>query len=91
MDVSLIACTNKRAPINKSCGVSGSEKIITAIEKEIDKRGLKVKVERVGCLGECERGPNMRIAPGGKFFRQVTLESVDEICLALENFISSNP
>jgi (2Fe-2S) ferredoxin len=29
---------------------------------------LPVKIKPVKCLGECERGPNLRIAPGEKFF-----------------------
>jgi (2Fe-2S) ferredoxin len=68
--------------------MGGSEKIADAIESGLQERGLSLQVERIHCLGECAEGPNLRLAPGGKFFHHVKLADVpailDEIAALLK-------
>lgn len=63
------------------CTSSGSEKIITALETEIEKNGLKdeVSVVRTGCHGLCALGPIMIIYPEASFYSMVQPEDVAEI------------
>lgn len=63
------------------CTASGSEPIIDAFQKEIEKKGLskEVKVVQTGCLGLCELGPNVLIYPEGSYYCRVKPEDVAEI------------
>ncbi|SHM63268.1 NAD(P)-dependent iron-only hydrogenase diaphorase component flavoprotein [Caldanaerovirga acetigignens] len=63
------------------CTASGSEPVMEAFEKEIEKRGLskEVKVLLTGCLGLCELGPNIIIYPEGTYYCKVKAEDVPEI------------
>ncbi|MFO7152826.1 MAG: NADH-quinone oxidoreductase subunit NuoF [Bacillota bacterium] len=63
------------------CTASGSESVMEAFEKEIEKRGLskEVKVLLTGCLGLCELGPNIIIYPEGTYYCKVKVEDVPEI------------
>ncbi len=63
------------------CVASGSEPIMEAFEKEIEKKGLskEVKVVQTGCLGLCELGPNVLIYPEGSYYCTVKAEDVPEI------------
>ncbi|TYP57657.1 NADH-quinone oxidoreductase subunit NuoF [Thermosediminibacter litoriperuensis] len=63
------------------CTASGSEPVMEAFEKEIEKHGLskEVKVLLTGCLGLCELGPNIIIYPEGTYYCRVKPEDVPEI------------
>ncbi|WP_213996592.1 NADH-quinone oxidoreductase subunit NuoF [Tepidanaerobacter sp. EBM-49] len=63
------------------CTASGSEAVLDAFEKEIEKKGLskEVKVVQTGCLGLCELGPNVLIYPEGSYYCTVKPEDVPEI------------
>ncbi|ADL07465.1 NADH-quinone oxidoreductase subunit NuoF [Thermosediminibacter oceani] len=63
------------------CTASGSESVMDAFEKEIEKHGLsgEVKVLLTGCLGLCELGPNIIIYPEGTYYCRVKAEDVPEI------------
>ena len=64
-----------------ACHATGSEKIVAAIEQEIENQGLKGKVDfrRTGCHGFCERGPIVVIYPEEICYLQVQPEDVPEI------------
>jgi len=66
---SLLICINERQdPTRPSCARRGSLKLAQAIEQGIVERGIALKIERIHCLGHCQKGPTMRLAPGGKFY-----------------------
>ncbi|MBF0381443.1 MAG: (2Fe-2S) ferredoxin domain-containing protein [Magnetococcales bacterium] len=83
MEISLITCIKERFTGKPSCAGRGSVELIDDIEKEIKNRGLPVVVERVHCLGECAKGPNMRIAPGGSFFYGMNRDKIPELMESL--------
>jgi (2Fe-2S) ferredoxin len=75
-----IVCINKRPSLSQpSCASRGGVSLALALETEIAAQGLAVAVERVRCLGECAKGPNLRLAPGGKFFHAVKLDQISDI------------
>lgn len=85
---SLVVCINNRfAASRPSCAMGGSEAIADALQQGIWQRGLPLAVERLHCLGECARGPNLRIAPGGKFYHHVKLADVPAILDELEELL----
>jgi NADH:ubiquinone oxidoreductase subunit E len=81
----VIVCINNRFTASRpSCAMGGSEKIADQLEAGLRERGLGVQVERVHCLGECANGPNLRLAPGGRFFHKVKLADVPAILDEIE-------
>jgi NADH:ubiquinone oxidoreductase subunit F (NADH-binding)/(2Fe-2S) ferredoxin/Pyruvate/2-oxoacid:ferredoxin oxidoreductase delta subunit len=64
-----------------ACHASGTEKVATAIEQELEKEGLKTEVDfrRTGCHGFCERGPIVVIYPEEICYLQVKPEDISEI------------
>lgn len=63
------------------CTSSGSQQILTALQTEIEKAGLKeeVAVVQTGCHGLCALGPIMLIYPEGTFYSMVNVEDIPEI------------
>lgn len=61
-------CINYRAnPDLPSCGARGGSEIAQALKAAVATQGLPVEVVTFNCLGECERGPNVKLSPGGEF------------------------
>ena len=60
------------------CVSCGSFKIGTAIERELDKRGLsqEVQVVKTGCQGFCAEGPVLIVQPDGVFYCGITDKDV---------------
>ena len=65
------------------CGqAAGAEAVADSIEAELEKRGLKAQVSRVGCLGLCFAEPLVDVLVPGQsrtFYGNVSLEMVPEI------------
>lgn len=63
------------------CTSSGSQKIIEALQTEIDKNDLakEVSVVQTGCHGLCALGPIMIIYPEAAFYSMVKIEDIPEI------------
>lgn len=80
-----IVCTNRRLG-KPSCHGSA---IADALEAALHRRGLTMQVQRSVCLGACEQGPNVRIAPGGRFFHQMSIARIDELIAAATCSVSS--
>jgi (2Fe-2S) ferredoxin len=69
---------------------SGSLDLIGKVETMIATEQLEVPVVRRECLGRCETGPVMRIAPGGPFFTEIDEACLVDIIAGLKLFIESN-
>lgn len=83
----IIVCVNYRAnPDQPSCAARGSEEIAQHLETEVAKRHLPISVERFYCLGHCDHGPNLHLAPGGLFFHYLSLENIAEALSEIEHF-----
>ena len=88
--VRLVACVNQRLGAGqRSCVGSGSLALIERVERLLEQRGLAVPVVRRECLGRCEQGPAMRIAPGGPFFTEIDEAGLATIIRELEKFIAA--
>ncbi|MGD9962430.1 MAG: NADH-ubiquinone oxidoreductase-F iron-sulfur binding region domain-containing protein [Thermoplasmata archaeon] len=63
------------------CRAYGCEDLIAALKNEVEKSGLKGKVEvkATGCPGFCERGNLVVIYPEGIFYQRVKTEDVPDI------------
>lgn len=88
--VRLIVCINKRLGTGqRSCVDSGSLDYIARIRAMISEHDLGVAIVERECLGKCEQGPVMRIAPAGRFFTEIDEAKLDSIILELKAFIAS--
>ena len=77
---SLVICINRRLGSNTpSCAGRGSEGLADELERELAHAGLAVELRRIECLGQCDLGPNLRIAPGGAFYHGVGLDDLPAI------------
>jgi (2Fe-2S) ferredoxin len=83
----LIACVNQRLGTGqRSCVGSGSLDLISKIESMLVEEGLEIAIVRRECLGRCEQGPVMRIAPGGRFFTEIDETALAAIIEELKTF-----
>ncbi len=73
------------------CFSGGSAKILEALRKEVEKRGLKDEVEllQTGCNGFCARGPILVVYPDGIFYEMLGLDDVPK--LVEEHFLKGRP
>ena len=86
--VRLVVCINKRLGTGqRSCAGSGSLELIGKIESMLSAEGLDILLVRRECLGRCERGPAMRIAPGGPFVTEIDESGLGLIIAELKVFI----
>ena len=85
MITKIIICVNHRANASQpSCAARGSEELAHCLEVELGKRDLGITVERFNCLGLCEQGPNIRLAPGGRFYHQVGMGDLPALMADVE-------
>ena len=70
----------------KSCAGSGSRELIKLMQQRLADSGDNIPIVEQVCLGRCEQGIAMRIAPGGPFFTEVSAKDIDAILLALRAF-----
>lgn len=83
----IVVCINHRAnPDQPSCGGRGGEAIACALEQALEKHGLTIPVERFNCLGRCETGPNLRLAPAGPFYQQLNVADVPTLIPNIRKF-----
>lgn len=79
-EVRLVVCVNERlGPGKKSCAGSGSRELIQILQQKFKEEGIDWPIVEQVCLGRCEEGIAMRIAPGGPFFTQVSQSGLDKL------------
>ena len=87
----LIVCVNERLGTGqRSCVGSGSLKLINQLEAVFVAENFDVPIVRRECLGRCQEGPVMRIAPAGPFFCEIDATTLEEIVAQLKTFIANH-
>lgn len=80
----LLVCINRRTnPDLPSCGTRGGLELAELAESECTRLGLDIHVERFHCLGLCELGPNLKIAPEGDFIHTATQQDLLSVLAGL--------
>ena len=83
----MVVCVNERLGMGqRSCAGSGSQELISKARALLQAMELDLEVTEQVCLGRCQEGITMRIAPGGPFFTRVTEQRLAEIINALKAF-----
>ncbi len=67
------------------CLSSHSDRVLEALEKEIEERGLgeSCRARGVGCMGPCAAGPVVSVEPDGMLYGRVKPEDAADIVAAL--------
>ena len=76
---SILVCVNYRDGHEKSCAGSGSQALLEAINKKLISKNLDIEVQTLKCFGRCHNGPVLRVAPGGDFFENFSVEQIDKL------------
>ena len=63
------------------CVSSGCQEVAQALEREISKHKLQdeIKVVMTGCIGACDLGPVIAVAPEGVFYQKLKAEDAVKI------------
>lgn len=76
-------CTNERPEGHPrgDCASKGSKDVVSAMKTEVARRKLKaeIRVNKAGCLDNCERGVSVVVYPEGVWYGHVTVDDVVEI------------
>lgn len=81
----IVICINRRfGTATPSCAGRGSEAMANELERLLTESGLEIEVKRVKCLGQCEHGPNLRIAPGGRFYHHLSVDDLAKVITELQ-------
>lgn len=87
----LVVCVNQRLGAGqRSCAGSGSRDLIQQLKTHLTNASLDVPIVERECLGRCEQGPAMRIAPGGQFFTEVGASDLVAIVDQLREMVEAN-
>lgn len=87
----VLICINRRLRSDQpSCASRGSYALADEIEKGLLERNIPMTIERSVCLGQCQKGPTIRLVPGGKFYLGMELNEIgkflddlEEICFQI--------
>lgn len=81
-DFHFFICQNQR-PDNhpRGCCLSkGSDKLLNYMKARVKELGIQnIRINKAGCLDQCEKGPAMVVYPEGIWYSPKTSEDVDEI------------
>lgn len=76
----LLVCINERFGYNSaSCAQRGSKALLQQLKEAVASQGMGITVDTVVCFGKCKEGPNVRLAPGGRFWHHVDAADVPGI------------
>lgn len=79
----VFVCGNQRSPDHRRgcCDPAGSDQLRNELKAIAKQRGLApdVRVNKAGCLEQCEHGPVMVVYPQGIWYGNVTIEDVPRI------------
>lgn len=77
--VSILVCVNQCFGPRKPCCGDAGKSLLNQIQQQLEAQSESLAVEPLACFGYCSEGPNVRIAPGGRFFHQCTAADIPAI------------
>jgi (2Fe-2S) ferredoxin/predicted O-methyltransferase YrrM len=87
----VLVCTQDKPDGVPCCARKGGPQLLEALRAEVQGQGLAddVLVTGCGCLGLCERGPNVVVYPEGRWYTEVGPEEAQRI--AREHLAAGEP
>jgi (2Fe-2S) ferredoxin len=79
----VFVCQNSRpagAP-RRSCTADGTSPVLASLQQKVHEAGLgaKVRINKAGCLNQCEHGPVMVVYPEAVWYGNVSPDDAAEI------------
>jgi (2Fe-2S) ferredoxin len=86
----VFVCTNDRGGERKSCADNNSQLVKAKLKDVVNDKGWKgkVRISTSGCMGLCEKGPNVMIYPQRVWFSEVSPDAMDDIVSAIEDIVA---
>ena len=87
----IFVCTNDRKGARKSCADGDNLAVRSSLKEEVKKRGWtgKVRVSQCGCLGLCQKGPNVILYPHKIWYSGVSEKDSGAIISKVESIMAS--
>ncbi len=80
----LTLCVNvRKEDFVPSCGRRGSLELREKLEAALRERGLDLEFQTIACLGQCDKGPNARLAPSNSWFHAIGQNDVPALLSVL--------
>lgn len=87
MTKKILVCTNFRANLNNpSCAARDSQLVLAALKQELINKHITLEIDESPCMGYCNVGPNIRLAPNGEFFHGVSTINLAQLIQAAKKF-----
>jgi (2Fe-2S) ferredoxin len=80
----VFVCQHAREEGLSSCGAQGGADILSALKRLCRERNLGLRVSGSGCLGPCEKGPNVMVYPHKLWFQAVRQQDLPDLVDELE-------
>ncbi len=81
-DFHFFICQNQR-PDNHprgSCLIKGSDKLLNYMKARVKELKIpNIRINKAGCLDQCEKGPAMIVYPEGIWYRATSIEDIEAI------------
>lgn len=86
----VFVCVHDRQGARKSCADGTNVAVRTRLKQEVADRGWKgrARISQCGCMGLCQKGPNVVIYPQNIWFSQVGLEDIEKIVKEMAGLIA---
>ena len=80
-EMQIFICTNDRKGESPSCGDHQGETIFRELRRIAKERGIPslFRVAQAKCLGQCGRGVNVMVYPGGQWHSGVRVEDIQTL------------
>ena len=81
-DFHIFICQNQRPEGHERgcCLSKGSDKLLNYMKARLKELGVQdLRVNKAGCMDQCEKGPAMVIYPEGVWYRPKSIDDVEEI------------
>lgn len=77
----VFVCTQEKPDGLPSCAAKGGREVHERLRDEVGRAGLldRVMVTTCGCVGLCDRGPNVIVQPDGRWYTGVTPDDAERI------------
>jgi len=87
----ILVCTNDRQGKRKSCADGNSASVRQELKAKIKARGWtgKVRVSHCGCMGLCQKGPNVIIYPQKLWYSDVSETDTEIIISKVASILAS--
>ncbi len=61
-----------------SCAVRGSRELMAETQRFVEQMNIDIAIETSVCMGRCQDGPTVKLAPRGEFIQDANAGNIQE-------------